>query len=87
MKIIPELTSIKSAYMQAKSEKNTTEMNRLKAKAMDLMHDEKTKEVEKPTEKNEKNSIVLNNKDGDSIEISTEGKSKIQNCDSAGISS
>lgn len=87
MKITPELTSLQSDYMQAKSEKNTTEMNRLKAKAMDLMKNEKTKKVEKPTEKNEKNSIVLNNKDGDSIQISTEGKLKIQNGDNAGISS
>lgn len=73
MKITPEIKAIQNAYMQARSENNTPEMSRLKAKAMALMNSSGTDEKHERARilKNDGDSKVTKNEDGDLLEISS----------------
>lgn len=73
MKITPEIRAVKNAYMNARSENNRPEMNRLKAKAMALMNKSSSEEMQVRAHTNEKhgNSIVTKNEDGDELMITS----------------
>ncbi len=73
MKITPEIKAIQNAYMQARSENNRPEMNRLKAEAMAIMNTNSLKKTPETVQKLDASQIpkVTQNKDGDQLIISS----------------
>jgi len=76
MKMSPELKAVKNAYMKARSENDSVEMNRLKTKAMAIKNkDESEADTHKvPMNQHSRNSTYVKSKDGDSLEISQSGQ-------------
>lgn len=75
MKITPELSALKNAYMKARNEKDTAEMSRLKSKAMVIKNNQKNTSIDEKLDLlGEKDTKVLMNNDGDSFELSIAGK-------------
>lgn len=76
MKITPEISAIKNAYMKAESANDSQEMNRLKAKAMELVNQQKASGDVKIGSKEKDTDAVLTNEDGDALQLSTSEESK-----------
>lgn len=70
MEITPQVSAIKSEYMKARSENDTPEMNRLKAKAQSIMKNQKSKDTDETKPIGKEDSKVIENEYGDSLEIS-----------------
>lgn len=71
MKITPEISAIRNAYATAKKENDTTEMNRLKAKGMELVDKQKTEGTQKAESSEKDANVVSKNEYGDALEISS----------------
>lgn len=76
MKITPEISAIKNDYLKAKSANDSQEMNRLKAKAMVLVNQQKASADVKVDSKVKGTDAVLTNEDGDALQLSTSQESK-----------